>query len=92
MAVTKQASVKLGMLAGGATTESTNVEMKTSPKIVGEQINTEPEVSSPQGLIDQEVLVPNGGYGWVCVACVFLAECPHLGNQQRRFESSIKHT
>ena len=28
--------------------------------------------SSPAQAVDQEYVPPNGGYGWVCVACVFL--------------------
>ena len=28
--------------------------------------------SSPAHAVDQEYVPPNGGYGWVCVACVFL--------------------
>lgn len=27
---------------------------------------------SPQHVQDREYVAPNGGYGWVCVACVFL--------------------
>ena len=31
-----------------------------------------PELSPPQDVVSVEDVPPNGGYGWVCTACVFM--------------------
>ena len=36
-----------------------------------DEANTKPRVAPCPNEVNQEMLVPNGGYGWVCVACVF---------------------
>jgi hypothetical protein len=58
-------------LDSGVMTGSANVELKPNSQTESTQADFEAGMPESRVVIDYEDRVLNGGYGWVCVACVF---------------------
>jgi len=71
--VIERDSVELSPITGSSSAESaSDLKLETPHETERAHVNTvEAGISLSRAVVDQEVLVPNGGYKWVCVACVF---------------------
>lgn len=71
---------------------NTGTELQELPSARGDEGNAtstglETEFSgSPTNMVTQEDIPPDGGYGWVCTACVFLINAHTWGVNSVRAE------
>ncbi len=70
--MTEQSNFELNRISETHVSTSCDQEPGHAAKTGREDTFNERGTSETRGEVDQEGLVPNGGYGWVCVACLFM--------------------
>ena len=67
------------------------VELTAQPA-AADQTPLEVEEYTPQHASEREDIPPNGGYGWVCVACVLMINAHTWGINSVRNPPTFYHT